>query len=161
LTLIARPAAAQSPNNAVAIEQHPVPVLTAGIAFNTVFQGGTPNLDPLVSPVLLVPVGDKWLFENRDTFESDLAPHPGPRGYHGPLEKEVDYAQLDYIANQYVTLSFGRFLTPFGIYNERLYPVWIRDLQSDPLILPLATGPSGAGTGAMARGGFNLSPAVE
>lgn len=69
--------------------------------------------------------------------------------------------QLDYIVNPHATVTVGRFLTPFGIYNERLYPVWIRDLQSDPLILPISTGPSGAGTGAMVRGGFNVAPKVE
>ncbi|HZH82253.1 MAG TPA: hypothetical protein VFD87_03855, partial [Phototrophicaceae bacterium] len=77
------------------------------------------------------------------------------------VEKEVDYLQLDYIANRYATFSIGRFLTPFGIYNERLYPVWIRDLQSDPLILPIGVGPSNASTGAMVRGGFNLTPKIE
>jgi len=73
----------------------------------------------------------------------------------------VDYLQVDYIANPYVTITVGRYLTPFGVYNERLYPVWIRDLQSDPLILPISTGPSGAGTGAMLRGGFKATPKME
>jgi hypothetical protein len=82
-----------------------------------------------------------------------MAPEPGEIGYKGYLQKEVDYLQLDYIVDSHVTVSVGRFLTPFGIFNERLYPVWIRDLQSDPLILPISTGPSGAGTGAMVRGG--------
>jgi hypothetical protein len=45
----------------------------------------------------------------------------------------------------------GRFLTPFGIFNERLYPMWIRALQPDPLILPIATASS---DGTMLRGGF-------
>ncbi|HEX4002749.1 MAG TPA: hypothetical protein VHX36_08875 [Candidatus Acidoferrales bacterium] len=139
----------------------PVPIFSAGLAYNTFFQGGTPNLHPLVSPVVLIPLGQNWLIESRDTFEINMAPEPGEPGYKGYLQKEVDYLQLDYIVNPYVTVTVGRFLTPFGIYNERLYPVWIRDLQSDPLILPISTGPSGAGTGAMARGGFNIAPKVE
>jgi hypothetical protein len=81
---------------------------------------------------------------------------PGSDSFHGYVQKEVDYLQLDYIANPYLTVTVGRYLTPFGIFNERLYPIFIRDLQSDPLILPIATGPSGAGTGAMLRGGFPL-----
>jgi hypothetical protein len=139
----------------------PVPIFSAGLAYNTFFQGGTPNLHPLVSPVVLIPLGQNWLIESRDTFEISLAPVPGESGYKGYLQKEVDYLQLDYIVNPYVTVTAGRFLTPFGIFNERLYPVWIRNLQSDPLILPIATGPSGAGTGAMARGGFQLTRKVE
>ena len=139
----------------------PIPILTAGMGFVTQFQGGGPNLDPLVSPIFLIPLGDHWLIESRDTFEADFAQPPGSNTYHGYVQKEVDYLQLDYIVNPYVTVTVGRYLTPFGIFNERLYPIWIRDLQTDPLILPIATGPSGAGTGAMVRGGFPLSHKVN
>jgi hypothetical protein len=138
-----------------------VPILSAGVAYNSFFDGGVHNVHPLVAPVTLIPLGQNWLIESRETFEINLAPVPGESGYKGALEKEVDYLQLDYIANPYVTVTLGRFITPFGIFNERLYPVWIRDLQTDPLILPIATGPSGAGTGAMLRGGFNITPGVE
>jgi hypothetical protein len=138
----------------------PVPTLSAGMGFIVPFEGGQPNLDPLISPVILAPLWRNWLIESRDTFESDLATPPGSNAFRGTVEKEVDYLQLDYIASPYATITVGRFLTPFGIYNERLYPIWIRDLQSDPLILPLAVGPSNAGTGAMVRGGFSLNPKV-
>lgn len=127
----------------------------------TTFEGGTPHLGPLVTPLLLVPIGQKWLIETRGTIESDLAPPPGGSGFKGDVEKNVDYLQVDYIANRYVTVSAGRFLLPFGIYNERLYPIWIRNLQTDPLILPIEAGEYGAGTGAMLRGGFDAAPGVE
>jgi hypothetical protein len=139
----------------------PIPILTSGMGFVTQFQGGQPNLDPLVSPIFLVPLGDHWLIESRDTFEADFTQPSGSNAYHGSVLKEVDYLQLDYIANPYLTVTVGRYLTPFGIFNERLYPIWIRNLQTDPLILPIATGPSGAGTGAMVRGGFPLSRKVN
>lgn len=141
--------------------QRPVPIFSAGMGFITPFQGGQPNLDPLISPIFLIPIGDRWLIESRDTFESDFSQPPGSNTFHGVIQKEVDYLQLDYIANPYVTVTVGRYLTPFGIFNERLYPIWIRDLQSDPLILPIAMGPSNAGTGAMVRGGFAISPKVD
>jgi hypothetical protein len=60
-----------------------------------------------------------------------------------------------------VTVTVGRYLLPFGIYNERLYPIWIRNLQTDPLILAIGAGGYGSGTGAMVRGGFDLTPKVE
>ena len=141
--------------------QRPVPIFSAGMGFITPFQGGQANLDPLISPIFLVPIGDRWLIESRDTFESDFSQPPGSNTFHGVIQKEVDYLQLDYIANPYVTVTLGRYLTPFGIFNERLYPIWIRDLQSDPLILPISTGPSNASTGVMFRGGFAISPKVE
>ncbi|MBZ5696461.1 MAG: OprO/OprP family phosphate-selective porin [Acidobacteriia bacterium] len=139
----------------------PVPVFTMGTGFITTFEGGTPHLGPLVAPLILVPVGQKWLFETRGTIEADLAPPPGSDDFKGSAEKSVDYVQLDYIANRYLTVTAGRYLIPFGIYNERLYPIWIRNLQTDPLILPIGGSEYGAGTGAMVRGGFDLAPRVE
>jgi hypothetical protein len=136
----------------------PVPLLTVSAGFITNFDAGEPHLAPIISPVVLVPFGKRWLFETRAGFESDMVQVPGLDGFHGKIEKEVDYAQLDFIANRFMTMSVGRFLTPFGIYNERLYPVWIRNLQSDPLILPIGIGPSNASTGAMIRGGFQAHP---
>jgi hypothetical protein len=139
----------------------PVPILSGGTSFVTSFQGGDPDLHPLVSPVLLVPFGDRWLFEVRATFETDLTQPLGSSDLRGKVRKEVDYAQLDFIVNRYLTISAGRYLTPFGIFNERLYPVWIRDLQSDPLILPIGVGPSNAGTGVETRGGFQIHRKVN
>lgn len=139
----------------------PVPIFSAGMGFITPFEAGQPHLDPLISPIFLIPIGDRWLIESRDTFESDLSTPPGSDTFRGVVQKEVDYLQLDFIANPHMTVTVGRYLTPFGIFNERLYPIWIRDLQSDPLILPIAMGPSNAGTGAMVRGGFAISPKVD
>ncbi|HUJ93459.1 MAG TPA: hypothetical protein VLW46_00690 [Candidatus Bathyarchaeia archaeon] len=138
----------------------PVPIFTGSAGYITDFTGGSPDLHPIASAILLIPIGDRWLIESRDSFEDDMVQEPGRPGFHGPLQKEVDYAQVDFIANPYLTVTVGRFLTPFGIYNERLYPVWIRNLQSDPLILPIGIGPSNASTGAMLRGGFSASQSV-
>ena len=138
----------------------PVPIFTGSAGYITDFTGGSPDLHPIASGVLLIPIGDRWLIESRDSFEVDMVQEPGRSGFHGLLQKEVDYAQADFIANPYLTITVGRFLTPFGIYNERLYPVWIRNLQSDPLILPIGIGPSNASTGAMFRGGFSASQSV-
>jgi hypothetical protein len=139
-------------------EVAPVPLLTGSAGFIPTFTGGQPDYHEIITPLLLVPIGKRWVFETRATFETDLAQVPGRSGFHGgPVEKEVEYAQIDFIANQYMTVTVGRFLTPFGIFNERLYPVWIRNLQTDPLILPIGIGPSNASTGAMVRGGFKAN----
>jgi hypothetical protein len=158
LAIIAGRSKAQSQVDA---EVKPVPLLSGSAGFITTFDGGEPHLGPIVSPVVLLPMGQRWLFETRAGFESDMVQVPGESGFHGVVLKEVDYAQLDFIANPYVTVTVGRFLTPFNIFDERLYPVWIRDLQTDPLILPIGIGPSNASTGAMLRGGIKVHPQVD
>jgi hypothetical protein len=140
-------------------EVAPVPLLTGSTGFISTFDGGEPHLHPIVTPLVLVPIGQRWVFETRATFETDMVQFPGRSGFHGgPVQKEVEYAQLDFIANRYMTVTVGRFLTPFGIFNERFYPIWIRNLQADPLILPIGIGPSNASSGAMVRGGFKAHP---
>ena len=134
----------------------PVPVIIGGAGFISTFDG-QPHLGPLIAPVLLVPIYNRWLIESRTTFEADMTQQPGSSSFHGQVLKSIDYIQLDFIANPYVTVTVGRFLTPFGIFNERLYPIWIRNLQTDPLILPIGVGPSNASTGAMLRGGFQAN----
>jgi len=142
---IPSPLAAQSTES-----ERPVPLLTGSLGFFTNGWSGQKQLEPVATPVLLVPLGERWLIESRGEFEGDFQRPPGgPFG--GTVTKEVDYAQVDFIANANVTVTAGRFLTPFGMYNERMYPIWIRDLQPTPLIFPIATGSS---DGVMLRGGI-------
>jgi len=133
-----------------------VPILSGTAGFITSIDAGHAELSPVFDPVLLLPFGDRWLVESRAEFTGDFQGNNGRFG--GPVEKEIDYLQLDYIANRYVTVTAGRFLTPFGIYNERLYPVWIRNLQTTPLIFPIGTGSS---DGAMLRGGFEAHAGLD
>ena len=162
LALLAVPiSGAQSPDPDD-VEVKPVPLLTGSAGFISDFTGGQPDLHPIATSLVLVPIGQRWLFETRATFETDMVQVPGRTGFHGgPVQKEVEYAQLDFIANPYITVTVGRFLTPFGIFNERLYPIWIRNLQADPLILPIGIGPSNASTGAMVRGGFKANSQIN
>jgi hypothetical protein len=134
--------------------EKPVPILSGSIGTFSFVTGGQNLIDTQINPVLLVPLGERWLIESRAEFEGQFQRPLNGGPYGGPVSKHVDYAQVDYIANPYATLTAGRFLTPFGIFNERLYPVWIRELQPDPLILPINTAPS---DGAMLRGGFPVN----
>ncbi len=136
----------------------PVPVVSGFGALIPTWEGGAATLVTIVTPVVLVPLGDRWLVEGRGSFEGDFTRPDGGGPFGGKVEKSVDYVQLDFIANKYLTLSAGRFLTPFGMYNERLYPNWIRALQTDPLILPMATE---SNDGFMARGGFPIHSNVN
>jgi hypothetical protein len=151
LLLLLAPAwiAAQTPDT-----EKPVPILTGNMGAFSFVTGGHNLIDTQINPILLVPLGERWLIESRAEFEGKFQRPPNGGPYGGPVNKHVDYAQVDFIANPYMTVTAGRFLTPFGIFNERLYPVWIRALQPDPLILPINTAPS---DGAMLRGGFPVS----
>lgn len=139
-------------------DDRPIPILTGNAGAFSFVTGGQNLIDTQVNPVLLLPLGDRWLVESRVAFEGMFQRPPGGGPYQGPVTKHIDYAQVDYIASPYVTITAGRFLTPFGIFNERLYPCWIRALQPDPLILPINTAPS---DGVMLRGGFALNSAAS
>lgn len=141
---------AQSPEG-----DKPIPILSGSAGAFSFVTAGQNQWDAQVNPVLLLPLGDGWLIESRAEFEGAFQRPPGGGPYGGPVSKNLDYLQADYIANRYVTVTLGRFLTPFGIFNERLYPIWIRSLQQDPLILPLSAESS---DGMMLRGGFAASP---
>ena len=148
---------AQTPVPAAETER-PLPILTGNAGFFTNVNGGETELVPSITPVLLVPLGDRWLVESRAEFTGEFERPDGGGPYGGTVAQEIGYLQLDYIASRYLTVTGGRFLTPFGIYNERLYPIWIRSLQPTPLIFPLGTGSS---DGVMLRGGFSLNPKVN
>ena len=138
--------------------EKPIPILTGNAGAFSFVTGGHNLIDSQINPILLVPLGERWLIESRAEFEGQFQRPPGGGPYGGPVDKHVDYVQVDYIASPYVTVTAGRFLTPFGIFNERLYPLWIRALQPDPLILPINTAPS---DGAMLRGGFPVDPKIN
>jgi len=128
-----------------------MPILTGTAGTFSFVTAGQQQLDAQINPVLLLPLGDHWLVEARAEFQGAFQRPPGGGPYGGPVSKNLDYAQADYIANPRLTVTLGRFLTPFGIFNERLYPIWIRSLQQDPLILPFSAESS---DGMMLRGGF-------
>jgi hypothetical protein len=132
----------------------PVPILTGNAGYFSTVQAGQYELTPSINPVLLLPLGDKWLIESRGEFYGDFQRPASGKPYGGEVEKQLDYVQADYIASPDLTITVGRFLTPFGIYNERLYPIWIRDLHDVPLIFPLE---SGSSDGVMVRGGLPLT----
>jgi hypothetical protein len=132
-----------------------VPIFSAGVGFVPSVEGGQTSLNTTIAPVILVPFGEKWLVESRATFEGDFERQNG--SFVGPVEKQVDYLELDYVANKYLTVTAGRFITPFGIYSERLYPVWVRNLQTEPFILALEESSS---NGFMLRGGVALNKSV-
>jgi hypothetical protein len=129
----------------------PIPIISGYVAFVPTWEAGEPTLVSIIAPVVVIPLGDHFLVESRVELEGDFVQQPPDNSFGGQVGQDIQYAQLDYIANKYVTVSAGRYLIPFGIFNERLYPNWVRVFQTDPLIFPVGTG---SGDGAMLRGGI-------
>ena len=141
----------------------PEPVATGYTSFVSTFETGKQKVVPQINPILVVPLGDRWLIEAEFEFEGEFEREKAA-GMWNPwermMEREIEYLQVDFLAHRYLTLVAGRFLTPFGIFNERLHPKWIRKLQPKPLIAALGIG-TGSGNGVMLRGGARVASGVN
>lgn len=127
-----------------------VPVLTGYVGFNSGFEPGQQELSPTIAPVVLLPIGERWLIESETEFEGSYT-HQAGQPWERKWNKGIEYAQIDFFASKNVTLVGGRFLTPFGIFNERLHSGWIRNLSAEPIIAALEMS---ASNGGMVRGGI-------
>lgn len=127
----------------------PIPILTGYTAYFTRVTAGQFQDAPSVSPLLLFPLGDRWLIEGKGSY-SDTYTTNAQGDYVGKASYGLSYLQTDFIT-KYVTVTAGRFVAPFGVYGERLAPNWIRALQLSPLINSTF---SGSAAGGMFRGGF-------
>ena len=50
----------------------------------------------------------------------------------GKTEIELEYSRFDLFLNDYVTLVAGKYLSPVGLFKERLHPSWINRLPDSP-----------------------------
>jgi hypothetical protein len=110
-----------------------VPVLTGFVGFGSTFEPGQQQLTPTLSPIILLPIGDHILIESEGEFEGNYT-HMNGQPWDHAWDKGIEYVQGDIFVNKYLTLVGGRFLTPFGTFNERLHPGWIRNFQTAPFI---------------------------
>jgi hypothetical protein len=132
--------------------QELVPVITGAAGFIYSKDAGQTALQPIINPILLVPLGSRFLLE-ADAFLQGFAARSRPSGpYEWQTFSTLEYLQLDYVVNSHITIVAGRFLTPFNIYNERLGPIWIHNFQDDPIIYPIGTRTTGSSDGGMIRG---------
>ncbi len=87
-------------------EIKPVPILVGYPAYFTRVTGGQVQDAPSFSPLLLVPLGDKWLIEAKGNLSDTYAKNP-KGDYIGTVSYGLGYAQIDYIANRFVTVPAG------------------------------------------------------
>lgn len=76
------------------------------------------------NPIFLYQFLDRFLFEVEFEFELQ----------GGVTETGLEYAQLDYVATDNLTLVAGKFLLPFNVFGERLHPTWINKFPTAPPI---------------------------
>jgi hypothetical protein len=132
-------------------------VVTGGIALNAVFEPHQNNMNPVVAPIFLIPLGRRALIETEFEAETDITYSHG--GYEPiPFTKSLEYAQLDFFASKYLTIVAGRYAVPFNIYKERFDARWIRNLSAEPMIFPLV---DASGNGGQLRGAIPLSSSAQ
>lgn len=132
--------------------QGEAPVISGSAGFIYSKDAGQTGLQPILWPVVLVPIGSRLLVESSAELQEFIA-RPGPgQSYEGQFFPTINYIQLDYVVNRHLTIVAGRFWTPFNLYNERLRPMWITNFQGSPLIFAIGTRTSGSSNGGMARG---------
>lgn len=139
-----------------------VPIISGGIGFLNSTNAGVNFFQPVLAPVVAIPLGKHLLVESRFDFREFYSRKDGRSGpYQGTFFKSTQYLQLDYIAAPKLTFTVGRFLTPFGTYNERLSAIWIQKLQDAPLIFPIGTRTTGSSDGVMIRGALISQPKMQ
>lgn len=118
-----------------------------GFAGFEALRGSKSSFNAGFNPVFLWAPTDRLLFE----AQIELTLEGNNTGV------ALEYAQLSYLLNDYMTIGVGRFLTPFGTFQERLHQAWINKLPDNPFayddggITPEGT------VGLEVRGGFALS----
>ncbi len=136
-----------------------VPVLSGGLGYVHIVDGGVTALEPQIDPILLIPFGSHVLLESRTDFTGFFQRKDQTSGpFTGKVFKTVEFAQIDWLANTHVIATAGRYLLPFGLYSERLEPIWIRNLQDAPITATIGTRTTGSGDGVMLRGVAAQSP---
>jgi len=135
------------------------PVVSGGVGFLDSTNAGVNFFQPVVAPVVVAPLGEHFLFESRFDLREFYIQQNG--GYQGTFFGSTQYLQLDYFATPHITVTAGRFLTPFGTYNERLTAIWIPNFQNAPLIFEIGTRTTGSSDGGMLRGVVFSKPSVQ
>ena len=97
------------------------------------------------NPILLWKLSDKLLFEGELELELEGS----------ETSAALEIAQVSYVASDYVTLGFGKFLNPMNYFVERQHAGWINKLPDKPLAVYDGLLPE-TQVGMQVRGGIPL-----
>ncbi|NQU69746.1 MAG: hypothetical protein HQ514_04310 [Rhodospirillales bacterium] len=75
------------------------------------------------NPIVLYRYNESLMFEGEVEFEVEDG---------GGTDVKLEYATINYMAHDAVTLVAGKFLNPLGQFQERLHPKWINKLTDRP-----------------------------
>src|SRR5712692_8327709 len=72
------------------------------------------QIGTVLTPLLLVPFGNKWLIETKFVLDGEYKRDANSMQWDQTLGKNFELIQLDYIATRYLTVVAGCFLTPIS-----------------------------------------------
>jgi hypothetical protein len=81
-----------------------------------------------INPIFVFRINDRIFVESE--VELGLESEDG----EGSTEVNLEYANINFIINDYLTVTAGKFLTPFNQFPERLHPSWINKLPDFPIV---------------------------
>ncbi|MBD80964.1 MAG: hypothetical protein CL840_18750 [Crocinitomicaceae bacterium] len=76
-----------------------------------------------IAPILMYKQSDRLFIEAE--FEGEFE--------DGKFQWGIEYANMSFVLNKYMTIRAGKFLLPFGTFMEKLHPAWINRLATRPL----------------------------
>jgi hypothetical protein len=79
-----------------------------------------------------------WSFYDRALFEA----HLDLRVIDGATGVNLEFAALWFVLTDHLIAGAGKFLTPFGFYNEQIHTTWLNRLPDEPLSVADHVGPS-------------------
>ncbi len=90
--------------------QSDVPIISGGAGFFSATQGGNTFFQPVIAPVVVAPLGEKWLIETRADLREVISHKNGNSGpYQGQFFGTLEYLQLDYNVNTHMTITAAAF----------------------------------------------------
>jgi hypothetical protein len=125
-------------------------------------QGAPSTFGLQFNPIFHFRLTDRLHFNAELEIELETDLEGGGHGVGTTTELGMEFATIDYLATDWLTLSAGQFLLPFNVFGPKLHPGWINKMASAPPIYG-GHGHGGGGiipvlddVGIMASGGTEL-----
>jgi len=83
------------------------------------------TVETAFEPIFLFKLSDKFLFESE--IEAEIE--------DGGQNFNLEYAQLLYLVNDYLTIGAGRMLNPINYFGMNIHPDWINKMADKPFFI--------------------------